>query len=233
MSLIVLDDLNKVYGQGHARLHVLKEVSLTFEEREFVAIIGTSGSGKSTLMNILGCLDQPTWGTYHLRGTDVSNRSDDQLSEIRNREIGFIFQSFQLISQLTVLENVEVPLFYAGVAKRQRHERSRAMLERVGLGDRVRHLPSELSGGERQRAAIARSIVNDPLLILADEPTGNLDSKTGVEILGIFEELHEAGRTILMVTHDPRVAERADRRVRMKDGRVVEDTGSVPRGARA
>lgn len=221
--LIELAGVNKVYGEGSLALRVLKDVDLIFTESEYIAIIGASGSGKSTLMNILGCLDRPSSGMYRLHDHDVSRHSDDKLSEIRNREIGFVFQSFQLIPQLTILENVEVPLFYAGVPRGKRHELSQEALKMVGLAGRVKHQPSQLSGGERQRAAIARSLVNDPLLLLADEPTGNLDSKTGAEILEVFDKLHESGRTIVMVTHDPKVAARTDRCVRLKDGRVVED----------
>jgi len=221
--MIELAGINKIYGEGRAALHVLKDVDFTVREREFVAILGASGSGKSTLMNIIGCLDRPSSGSYRLRDADVSRMDDDRLSEIRNREIGFIFQSFLLIPQLTVIENVEVPLFYSGVPKGRRHERSREVLDLVGLGDRSRHVPAKLSGGERQRAAIARALVNDPLLLLADEPTGNLDSVTGREILALFDDLHAAGRTVLMITHDPGVARRAERRIQVKDGRVSED----------
>ncbi len=221
--LIELSGVNKVYGEGDLALRVLKDVDLAFYESEYIAIIGASGSGKSTLMNILGCLDRPSSGTYRLHEHDVSRHSDDRLSEIRNREIGFVFQSFQLIPQLTILENVEVPLFYAGIPRGQRHSKSMEALQTVGLAARVKHQPSQLSGGERQRAAIARALVNDPLLLLADEPTGNLDSKTGEEILGVVDRLHEMGRTIVMVTHDPKVAARTERCVRLKDGRVIED----------
>lgn len=223
MALIELRGVNKIYGEGHAALHVLKDVDLRFEEREYVAILGASGSGKSTLMNILGCLDRPTSGSYLLHGEDVSGFADDRLSEIRNRDIGFVFQSFMLIPQLSVAENVEAPLFYMGASKSARRAKALESLELVGLGSRTTHRPSMLSGGERQRAAIARALVNDPLLLLADEPTGNLDSKTGHEILRTFDDLHEAGRTVLMVTHDPKVADRAERRVRVMDGRVVEE----------
>ncbi len=221
--LIQLFGVNKVYGEGAVALRVLKDVDLVFSESEYIAIIGASGSGKSTLMNILGCLDRPTSGTYRLHDQDVSRHSDDRLSEIRNQEIGFVFQSFQLIPQLTILENVEVPLFYAGIPRSRRHDRALNALETVGLAARVKHKPSQLSGGERQRAAIARSLVNDPLLLLADEPTGNLDSKTGAEILELFDRLNESGRTVVMVTHDPKVAARTHRYVRLKDGRVIED----------
>jgi len=221
--MIELSGINKIYGEGRAALHVLKDVDLSIREREFVAILGASGSGKSTLMNIIGCLDRPTSGSYRLRDEDVARLDDDRLSEIRNREIGFIFQSFLLIPQLTVIENVEVPLFYRGIAKGRRHERSREVLAMVGLSEREGHVPAQLSGGERQRVAIARALVNDPLLLLADEPTGNLDSVTGQEILALFEELHAADRTILMITHDPKVAARSERRVRVRDGRVLED----------
>jgi putative ABC transport system ATP-binding protein len=221
--MIGLTGVNKVYGEGRAALHVLKDVDLEIRESEFVAILGASGSGKSTLMNIIGCLDRPSSGTYRLRDSDVSRMNDDRLSEIRNREIGFIFQSFLLIPQLTVAENVEVPLFYRGVAKGSRHERSREVLAMVGLTDREKHRPAQLSGGERQRVAIARSLVNNPTLLLADEPTGNLDSRTGEEILRLFADLHATERTVLMITHDPKVAAKAQRRVRVKDGRVVED----------
>jgi len=230
--LIELSGVNKVYGEGELALRVLKDVDLVFSDSEYIAIIGASGSGKSTLMNILGCLDRPTSGTYRLHDQDVSRHSDDRLSAIRNREIGFVFQSFQLIPQLSVLENVEVPLFYAGIPRGKRHEQALQVLESVGLASRVKHRPSQLSGGERQRAAIARSLVNDPLLLLADEPTGNLDSKTGAEILEVFDKLHATGRAIVMVTHDPKVAKRTERCVRLKDGRVVEDYLNEPEGDR-
>ena len=223
MALIELRKINKTYGEGDAALHVLRDVDLDLPEGQFVAIIGASGSGKSTLMNILGCLDRPTSGTYRLGGRDVSGMSDDHLSEVRNREIGFVFQAFHLVPQLSIVENVEVPLFYSDVPRGPRRERATAMLERVGLGGRLGHRPSMLSGGERQRCAIARSLVNDPLMLLADEPTGNLDSKTGEEILQMVEELHRSGRTVLMVTHDPKVAARTDRLIRIHDGRIVED----------
>jgi putative ABC transport system ATP-binding protein len=223
MALIELDRINKYYGEGDVALHVLRDVSVSFEEEEFIAIVGASGSGKSTLMNILGCLDRPSSGSYRLRGQDVSTLSDDRLSEIRNREIGFVFQSFQLVPQLNVLENVEVPLFYRGLPKSKRHEKARELLAEVGLAERTRHLPAQLSGGERQRVAIARALINDPLMLLADEPTGNLDSRTGEEVLRLIERLHASGRTIVLVTHDPKVADRTQRRIQLRDGRIVED----------
>ncbi|MCU0724922.1 MAG: ABC transporter ATP-binding protein [Planctomycetes bacterium] len=233
MALLELDGINKVYGEGEVALHVLRDVDLAIEERELVALIGASGSGKSTLMNILGCLDRPSSGTYRLRGEDVSRLSDDRLSEIRNREIGFVFQSFMLVPQLTVLENVEVPLFYRGLPRPKRHAMAREVLGLVGLAARIGHKPPQLSGGERQRVAIARALVNDPLLLLADEPTGNLDSRTGEEILRLFDGLHAEGHTILMVTHDTRVADRAQRRVTIRDGRIIEDTAVEPAGGKA
>jgi len=221
--MIELREVTKTYGAGDAAVEVLRGISLKVAQHEFLAIVGASGSGKTTLLNILGCLDRPTTGAYLLDDEDVANRTDDQLSEIRNRHIGFIFQSFQLIPQASVLENVEVPLFYAGLPKRKRRTLSREMIEQVGLGHRWHHLPSELSGGERQRAAIARALVTNPTLLLADEPTGNLDSKTGKEILGLVHSLHEQGRTILLITHDPAIAEQAPRRIRISDGRILEN----------
>ena len=223
MALIELKGVTKVYGQGELAVRVLHGIDLDIGEGSYVALLGASGSGKSTLMNILGCLDRPSSGSYRLRDQDVSRHTDDRLSEIRNSEIGFVFQSFMLVPQLTVLENVQIPLFYAGVPRSRRHEKGREALDLVGLSHRLRHLPSQLSGGERQRAAIARSLVNDPLLLLADEPTGNLDSVTGKDILRLVDDLHAAGRTILMVTHDPNVAERAERRVMIQDGLIVSD----------
>ncbi len=230
MALIEIEGVHKYYGEGANALHVLKGLRLSFPEGQYVAITGASGSGKSTLMNILGCLDRPTSGDYRLGGRDVSSLSDDRLSEIRNREIGFVFQAFHLIPQLSVLENVEVPLFYDDVPRARRRERASRVLEQVGLSERLEHRPAQLSGGERQRCAIARALVNDPRLLLADEPTGNLDSKTGEEILRLVEELHASGRTVVMVTHDPKVAARAQRRVRLHDGEVVEDTASPGSG---
>jgi len=221
--MIELRRVTKTYGTGDAAVEVLRGISLEVAQHEFLAIVGASGSGKTTLLNILGCLDRPTTGAYLLDDQDVAHRTDDELSEIRNRHIGFIFQSFQLIPQASVLENVEVPLFYAGLPKRKRHALSREMIDQVGLGHRWHHLPSELSGGERQRAAIARALVTNPTLLLADEPTGNLDSKTGKEILRLIHSLHEQGRTILLITHDPGIADQAPRRIRISDGVILEN----------
>jgi len=223
MALVELRDVHKTYFMKGVSIGALQGLSVEFNEGEFVAIMGPSGSGKSTLLSILGCLDRPTSGQYVLGGQDVSTASDDRLSEIRNREIGFIFQSYNLIQQLNLAENVEVPLFYRGISHRERRRKSMEAIGRVGLADRISHLPSELSGGQSQRAAIARALVNDPLILLADEPTGNLDSKTGQEIMDVFSELHRAGRTILMVTHDEKLAARGQRIVRLMDGVVVDD----------
>jgi putative ABC transport system ATP-binding protein len=214
--------LHRWYGEGDARVEVLKGVDLKVGRGEYVAIMGASGSGKSTLLAILGCLDRPGTGSYLLDSTDVLTLSDDRLSALRLTKIGFIFQAFQLIPQLTILENVEVPLFYAGLAKHDRHARARAALERVGLGHRLTHRPSELSGGEQQRSAIARALVLDPPLILADEPTGNLDTTNGAVVLELLRAIHAEGRTILMVTHDPGIAASTDRIVLVRDGLVVQ-----------
>jgi putative ABC transport system ATP-binding protein len=213
--------LRRWYGEGEARVEVLKGVDLTVARGEYVAIMGASGSGKSTLLAILGCLDRPGRGTYRLDGTDVLMLSDERLSSLRLGKIGFVFQSFQLIPQLTILENVEVPLFYAGLPRPERHARARTSLERVGLGHRLTHRPSQLSGGEQQRSAIARALVLDPPLILADEPTGNLDTVNGAIVLQLLRDIHAEGRTILMVTHDAGIAASADRIVLVRDGLVV------------
>ncbi|KPJ75413.1 MAG: hypothetical protein AMK72_05270 [Planctomycetes bacterium SM23_25] len=222
MSLAQLVNLTKTYHMGaDVVVEALRGVDLEIEDGEYLAVMGPSGSGKSTLLNLLGCLDRPTSGRYILGDQDVSRLSDAALSEVRGRRIGFIFQSFNLIPQLTALENIEVPLFYQGIHRRERRRRSQELAERVGLGARARHKPMELSGGEQQRVAIARSLSNDPLILLADEPTGNLDSKTGREILGIFDDLSARGRTLIVVTHDQAIARCTHRTVRMADGRVV------------
>ena len=222
MSLAELVDLAKSYRMGaDLVVEALRGVSLRIEEGEYLAIMGASGSGKSTLLNLLGCLDRPTSGRYLLGGEDVSQLSDGELSEVRGRRIGFVFQSFNLIPQLSALDNIEVPLFYQGMHRRDRRRRATALAEQVGLGPRARHKPMELSGGEQQRVAIARALANDPLIILADEPTGNLDSKTGLDILTIFDDLAARGRTLIVVTHDENIARRTHRTVRLADGRVV------------
>ena len=232
-DLVRLDNLWKVYSVGPNGVPALRGISLGIEVGEYVAIMGHSGSGKSTLLNLLGCLDRPTDGSYHLGGDDVSMMSDAQLSDIRNRRIGFVFQSFNLISGLTAVQNIEVPLFYQGMPRWQRRSRSREMGERVGLGDRLNHRPSELSGGQQQRVALARAMANNPLIILADEPTGNLDTNTTHEILDLFEDIHAQGRTIIMVTHEHDVAERAGRVIWLADGEVQSDTPQSPAGATA
>ena len=222
MSLAELVNIQKVYPMGAGvEVTALAGISLTIDEGQYSAIMGPSGSGKSTLLNLLGCLDRPTGGRYILGGQDVSNLSDAELSEVRGRRIGFVFQSFNLIPQLTALDNIEVPLFYQGMHRHERRRRSRELADRVGLGHRARHKPMELSGGEQQRVAIARALANDPLIILADEPTGNLDSKTGLDILTIFDDLAARGRTLIVVTHDENIARRTHRIVRLADGRVV------------
>ncbi len=219
-------ELRKVYDLGAAEVRAMDGVSLTIRRGEYVAIMGPSGSGKSTLMNVIGCLDVPTTGQYYLRGKEVSQLTEDELAEIRNREIGFVFQTFHLLPRQTALRNVELPLVYAGKRAGSRRDRALELLRLVGLEKRAGHRPSELSGGERQRVAIARALVNDPALLLADEPTGNLDSRTGHEILGLFDELHQRGHTIILVTHDPEVGKRAARVIRLRDGRVESDTSN-------
>ena len=221
-TILELDGLTKEYGQGAAAVQVLKGIHLVVERGEYAGIVGASGSGKTTLLNILGCLDRPSSGRYLLDGVDTSKLNDDELSGIRNRSIGFVFQSFNLVPQLNVVENVEVPLFYMRVPRRERRSRCLALLEAVGLGHRLHHFPTQLSGGEQQRVAVARALVNEPVLLLADEPTGNLDSKSGEEVLRLFENLHEQGRTIVCVTHNPEIAEALPRIVEMKDGRFRE-----------
>jgi putative ABC transport system ATP-binding protein len=231
VPLIVADRLTKTYVLGGDELHALDGVSLTVDPVEFVAIMGASGSGKSTLMNVLGCLDRPTSGRYLLAGRDVSTLTRGQLAEIRNELLGFVFQNFNLLPRTSAIENVELPLVYSGVPRDSRRERARAALERVGLGDRLHHRPSQLSGGQQQRVAIARSIVNRPQLVLADEPTGNLDSKTSASIMALFQELWAEGLTILYVTHEPDVAEYASRVLVVRDGRILSDTRQAARRA--
>ncbi len=223
MTVVALNGIEKAYSTGGGVLPVLYGVDLTIEEGEFVAIVGASGSGKTTLMNIVGCLDRATRGTYRLNGEDVSKLNDDRLSVVRNRAIGFVFQSFNLISQLTVLENVEVPLFYSRTGKARRRQPCLDVLEAVGLSHRLDHYPTQLSGGECQRVAIARALVNRPNLLLTDEPTGNLDSKNGEEVMRIFAELNAQGRTIIVVTHNPEIAEGLPRVVEIHDGRIERD----------
>jgi len=223
-SLVEIRDICKVYNPGENEVRALDHVSLEIDTNEFVAIIGQSGSGKSTLMNMLGCLDVPTSGTYILHGQDVSRLSDDELSDIRNREIGFIFQGFNLIQNLTAMENVELPLIYRGVGKRERDELSERALKKVGLAHRMNHKPAEMSGGQQQRVAIARAIAQAPPIILADEPTGNLDSNSTKEIMGILRDLHAEGRTVILITHDNEIAAQADRVIKIKDGRVESDS---------
>ena len=221
--LIQVEDMCKIYNPGVNEVRALDHVSLTVNTGEFLAIIGQSGSGKSTLMNMLGCLDIPTSGKYILNGKDVSHLSDDELSDIRNQEIGFIFQGFNLIPSFTATENVELPLLYRGVDKKERHELAKVALEKVGLGERMKHKPSEMSGGQQQRVAIARAIAQAPPVILADEPTGNLDSASSQEIIRILKELHKEGRTVILITHDNEIAAQARRVIRIKDGRIEKD----------
>lgn len=223
-ALVDVQDICKVYNPGENEVRALDHVSVQIHEKEFVAIIGQSGSGKSTLMNMLGCLDVPTSGTYMLHGKDVSHMSDDELSDIRNQEIGFIFQGFNLIQNLTALENVELPLIYRGVSKKERMELSKEALKKVGLENRMDHKPAEMSGGQQQRVAIARAIAQAPPIILADEPTGNLDSASSKEIMGILRELHEDGRTVIIITHDNEIAAQAKRVIKIMDGRIESDT---------
>ena len=221
--LIELRDIYKIYQMGEEEVHALDGVSLTIDQGEFVAVVGSSGSGKSTAMNIIGCLDVPTSGTYHLGGVDVSTMGDDQQAEIRNRMLGFVFQQYNLIPKLTVLENVELPLLYAGVSASERRSRAVEALDRVGLADKRRNLPSQLSGGQQQRVSIARALAGKPSVILADEPTGALDSRTGREVLGFLQKLNREGDTVVLITHDNAIARKARRIVRLQDGRIIYD----------
>ncbi len=220
-ALLSLDRVSRVYAMGRLEVAALNDVSLDVMPGEFVAIVGPSGSGKSTMMNILGCLDRPTAGAYRLAGTQVAELDDNGLAALRSRTIGFIFQSYNLLPRTTALDNVATPLLYQGVSRRDRAARARAALERLGLGDRMDHEPTELSGGQQQRVAIARALVTEPALILADEPTGNLDSNAGADVLGLLHDLHATGRTIVLITHDAEVAEAADRQIHLRDGQVV------------
>jgi len=229
--LLRLDDVTKVYHMGDVDVHALRGVSLTVEEGDSVAIMGASGSGKSTLMNIIGCLDRPTSGRYLLAGEEVSTLDRNQLAEKRNRTLGFVFQNFNLLARTSATENVELPLLYAGLHTRERHERARAALTRVGLGDRIHHHPNQMSGGQQQRVAIARALVANPKVILADEPTGNLDSVTSVEVMAIFQQLCDSGITVVLVTHEPDISRYAARVVVMRDGKVQSDQRQEPQRA--
>lgn len=225
-SLISVRNVTKVYDSSEVEVHALRGVSLDIRKGEFISIIGPSGSGKTTLMDILGCLSRPTSGEYYFEGKDVSSLSDDTLAELRNERIGFVFQAFNLLPRLTALKNVELPLIYGGVPSRERIRRATEALESVGLGDRIHHRPNALSGGEIQRVAVARSLVNRPSLILADEPTGNLDSKSAQEVIDVFKELHRNGNTLVMITHNEDIASQAERAVAVQDGLVVSDSGT-------
>jgi len=223
MALIELKDIHKVYDMGAEKVHALNGVDLAVERGEYVAIMGSSGSGKSTLMNLIGCLDTPSSGSYVLNGVAVQDLDDTQLAGIRNKEIGFVFQTFNLLARTDALHNVELPLIYAGLSRSERRDRAKRALEKVGLGPRMHHQPNELSGGQRQRVAIARALVNEPSILLADEPTGNLDSATSEEIMLLFDELHQSGNTVVLVTHEPDIADHAWRRVLLRDGKVIAD----------
>ncbi len=222
-NVIEFKNISRFFQVGTETVKALREVSLSIGENEFVAIMGPSGSGKSTMMNILGCLDTPTDGSYFLNGQDVSKMTDNELADVRNREIGFIFQTFNLLQRSTALDNVTLPLVYAGVSKSERIEKAKKALKSVQLSDRMNHRPNELSGGQRQRVAVARALINEPSIVLADEPTGNLDSKTSVEIMGLLEKIHKLGNTIIVVTHEEDIAEHAHRIIRMLDGRIASD----------
>ncbi|WGK63787.1 ABC transporter ATP-binding protein [Croceiramulus getboli] len=224
MSLIQIRDIRRDFPLGNEIVRVLKGIDLDIEKGEYVAFMGPSGSGKSTLMNLLGCLDTPTSGSYVLNGRDVSQMSDDELADIRNTEIGFVFQTFNLLPRTTALDNVALPMVYAGKSKSERYERAEEVLTNVGLADRMDHKPNQLSGGQRQRVAVGRALVNNPSIILADEPTGNLDSKTGIEIMKLFDDIHAAGNTVILVTHEEDIAAHAKRVIRLRDGIVESDT---------
>lgn len=226
-GVIDIQGITKTYVNGKLSVPVLHGIDLQVNKGEFVSIMGPSGSGKSTFMNILGCLDRPTTGSYRLNGDEVATLSDDELAFVRNKQIGFVFQSFNLLTKLTALENVALPMIYAGMDKKSRNERAAALLSSVGLGDRMDHLPSELSGGQRQRVAIARALANNPAIIMADEPTGNLDSKSTIDVMNIFRGLYDEGRTIILVTHEPEIATYASRNVVLRDGLIVEDSQNL------
>jgi putative ABC transport system ATP-binding protein len=228
MEVIRTLNLTRNFVLGKELIYVLKGIDIQIQKNEYVAFMGPSGSGKSTFMNIIGCLDSPTAGEYRLNGTNVAGLNDNQLAEIRNKEIGFIFQTFNLMARYSALENVALPLIYAGVPKAERLKRAKAVLEQVGLGDRMKHKPNELSGGQRQRVAVARALVNNPTILLADEPTGNLDTKTSYEIMGLFEELHKKGNTIILVTHEEDIARHSTRIVRLRDGLIESDNPNSP-----
>lgn len=226
-AVIDIQGITKTYVNGKLSVPVLHGIDLQVNKGEFVSIMGPSGSGKSTFMNILGCLDRPTTGSYRLNGDEVATLSDDELAFVRNKQIGFVFQSFNLLTKLTALENVALPMIYAGMDKKSRDERAAVLLSSVGLGDRMDHLPSELSGGQRQRVAIARALANNPAIIMADEPTGNLDSKSTIDVMNIFRGLYDEGRTIILVTHEPEIATYASRNVVLRDGLIVEDSQNL------
>ncbi len=226
-KVIVLENVVKTYSMGDASFNALDGVDLSIEKGSFVSIMGPSGSGKSTMMNILGCLDRPTSGAYWLDGQQVADLSDDELATVRNKKIGFVFQNFNLLPRMSALQNVALPLTYAGVPLAERLRRAKAALEAVGLGDRINHKPNEMSGGQRQRVAIARAVINEPAILLADEPTGNLDTKSGEEVMKIFAAIHEQGRTVILVTHEPEIAAYTQRVIYMRDGRIVQDETRV------
>lgn len=223
-EIIRIEGIRKIYKLGNQQVRALDGVDITIHENEYVAIMGPSGSGKSTMMNILGCLDTPTEGVYMLNGTDVSRMDDSQLADVRNREIGFVFQSFNLLPKYTAIENVALPLIYAGITRQEREERARKALEEVGLQQRMEHKPAELSGGQRQRVAVARALINRPSIILADEPTGNLDTKTSIEVMNLFEQIYNNGNTVIVVTHEEDIALHARRIIRLRDGKIESDT---------